>query len=112
MPARPVQPGKLRHRVKVLDQVQKPNSYGEPVPDPVVIAERWASVEPVSEREAIRAQQVFAEVTHLIGMRYLAGLRPKMQLQFGARTFELGPALNPGEQGHTTLMEITAKELV
>jgi SPP1 family predicted phage head-tail adaptor len=109
---RPIQLGRLRHRVSVQRPTEAPDSYGEPVQTWTTVAERWAEIDAPTGREFVRAQQVFAEVTHVIRMRYLTGVKAKWRGLFGGRVFEFGPPLNPGEQGHTTLMEITAKELV
>lgn len=110
MPAKPARAGQYRHRVEFQAPTETPDSYGQPVQEWVTYAKRWASVEPMSGRELARAQQVFAEVTHLIECRHVQGLTAKHRVKWGSRIFELGPPLNPGEQGGTTVIEITAKE--
>lgn len=112
MPAKPAQAGKYRHRIEFQAPTETPDSFGQPVQDWVTYATRWASVEPLSGRELVRAQQVMAEVTHLVECRYVTGLKAKHRGKWGTRLFELGPPLNAGELKGTTPIEITAKEMV
>lgn len=73
--------GKLRHRVIIERPVQ--------IQDPVTGAVRiewehfrtvWASIEPLSVREFLAAQQTQSVVTARITLRYSSGFQPEMRI--------------------------------
>jgi len=65
--------GRLRHRI-VLQQRADLVIDGEVVPGWTDLAEVWASIEPVSGREYFAAQQVSAETSTRILIRWRAGV--------------------------------------
>jgi len=82
----PTLAGKLRKRVEVqqlpVPQAQNP-AWNEPTfGDWATVAVRWAWVQPVSGRELVYAQQLSAEATHQITLRYYAGLTARMRLKY------------------------------
>jgi len=62
------------------------------------VATVWAAVEPISGREYFAAQQVNAETTHRIKMRYRPGVHSKMRVLFGSRTFDIESVIDPEER--------------
>lgn len=66
--------GKLRHRVILQRRADVENADGEVVPTWTDLAEVWGSLEPVSGREYFAAQQVNAEVTTRILVRWITGV--------------------------------------
>lgn len=68
----------------------------------------WAQVEPLSGREYYFAAQVKADLTHRVGIRYLAGLNEEMRIKFGDRYFEIESIIDLGELHK--FMEILARE--
>jgi len=93
---------------------------GEEVPLWVTIATRWASIEArgrVPGGELILGQQLSAEATHKITMRFFEDvsggrLTPKHRLKMGDRIFNIEAISNPGERGGTTFMTAFVKEQV
>ena len=69
----------------------------------------FASIEPLTGRELNYAQQMRADVTHKITMRYLTGVSHRYRITWNSRTFELGPPLTPEERNE--LMVFTAIEV-
>ena len=76
-------------------------SVGEHVPDwqpwgtPTT---RWVGVRQLSAREIERAAMLYAEATHLVTMRYVAGVTPvKMRGKVGSRVFNFGAVNNVNE---------------
>lgn len=62
--------GKLRHRVSLQRQQLTQNAAtGEMTTTWVVVAEAWASIEPLSARELLAAQAMQSQVTARIVMR-------------------------------------------
>lgn len=100
--------GPLRHRVTFESRKTGRDEYGQPVEGWDVVATLWASVEPISGRELLTAQQVQTAVTHRIRCRYRAGIQAAQRIVFGARNFDIQTVINPMEIG--AALEILAVE--
>jgi SPP1 family predicted phage head-tail adaptor len=81
--------GRMRHRVVIQTQTESRDTHGGVSRTWADTATRWASIEPLRGREFYSAQQVNANVTHKIGMRYYSGLTPTHRLKFGTRIFNI-----------------------
>jgi SPP1 family predicted phage head-tail adaptor len=105
--------GALRHRLRVQHYTGLiRNTAGEEVPDwhDFIPEPRWASVEPLSGRELIAAQQVNAEVTARVRLRYLPGLTPKMRFLHKERELLIQAIINPEERNRE--LEVLVTEVV
>lgn len=100
--------GPLRHRVTFEKRKTSRDEFGQPVEGWDVVATLWASVEPISGRELIAAQQTQAETTHRIRCRYRAGLEAAQRIVFESRPFDIQSVINPREIGAS--LEILANE--
>jgi SPP1 family predicted phage head-tail adaptor len=72
--------GLLRHRITLQRPVGTNDEWGEPSPlweDVVSVA---AAIEPISGREFFSAQQVQADVTTRITIRWRNGIEPAMRI--------------------------------
>lgn len=110
-----MQAGKLRHRLMIQSLPDTPTrgtSGEEKVDDSEWqnVAMIWGSVEPLAGREFFAAQQVNADVSHRIRLRYLPGITPKMRLKFGDRIFDIVNSLNIEERNRE--LELLAREVV
>lgn len=74
--------GPLRHRVELQRSVPIRSETGAQVEDWQPWLEVWAEVTPLSPREQIAAQQVLADVTTKIRIRYRPGLDAKLRVLF------------------------------
>lgn len=82
--------GKLRHEVTIEQYSESVSTKGDPVKSWSDFATGvWASIEPVSGREAFISQQLLASVTHVVRLRYLSGVSPKMRVKYGSRYFRI-----------------------
>lgn len=90
--------GKLRHLVKVQEPMPTANEFGEPEIAWVDFATVWAAIEPLRGRERWAAQQINAEVSHRIRMRFLAGVLATFRVLFGVRAFDIQAVLNIEER--------------
>ena len=90
--------GKLRERLTVQQASENRNSLGETVLSWTTYAERWASVEGVSSREALESGQQDVQVTHRVRMRYLPGLTQQMRLSWRGRILEIVSLLEYGNR--------------
>lgn len=106
-------PGKLRHRVTIQSppdpaDPEAQNQEGEPTRPWNDVADRWASIEPRGGGESFQAGQVVATTTHLITIRYLAGVNEFCRVKFGSRYFYVTRA-DDLEERHVWL-ELTCEE--
>jgi len=89
-----MQAGKLRHRIELQSNTPTQDSYGEPIASWATDDTVWASIEPLSGRELLRAQEVQAEVTTRIRIRYSAYAIPQARVKWGTRYFEIVSIIN------------------
>ena len=107
--------GKLRHYAD-LEQLTAPSesgrtALGAQVPDWKAVAKVWACIEPIGGSRTWHNDQLRADVTHTITMRYRAGLDPKrFRIKHQGRVYNLDAALDLG--GRNTTMKLTAIEVV
>lgn len=102
--------GELRHRVTFQqDNGTTTDSEGIPVRNWVDVITVWARVHDLSGREYFAAQQVQAEVTTEITIRYRAGLNTKMRAKYGTRIFDILSAIPDEKKTESKLM---CKEVV
>ena len=81
--------GKLRERVTIQQATEARNALGETVLSWATFAERWASVEGVSAREALELGQADVSITHRVRMRYVDGMTHNMRLLWRGRVLEI-----------------------
>jgi len=92
--------------------VETTNNTGEPVETWAEMAggEVWAAIEPLSGREYLAVQQIAADLSHRVVIRYLAGVTPKHRVVHGSRTFDILMARNIEERGR--FIELLCRERV
>lgn len=92
--------GDLRHRIRINRMVDvQGEEFGQNELQAVTYADRVpASVEPLNGRELIQADKQEAGVSHLVRMRWMPGIEPKMQIVFEGRTLNIVSAINKGER--------------
>ena len=103
--------GTMRHKVVIQQNVPtEKDSYGAEVDNWTDYATVWASIEPARGREFWESQQVNAEVTGRIRIRYLGGITPKMRVKHGNRIFDIVSVINPEERNRE--LQLMVKESV
>lgn len=93
-----IDPGKLRERITVEQAAETRNSLGETVLSWTTFAERWASVEGVSSREALELGRVEVSISHRVRLRYLDGMTHNMRIIWRGRTLEIVSLLEYGNR--------------
>jgi SPP1 family predicted phage head-tail adaptor len=102
--------GQLRHRVTIQESTGV-NVGGVPVGTWTDVVTVWAAVEDLSGRELMSAQQISADVTTKITMRWRAGISPKMRAVLGTRVFDIQtPGLDL--EGRRREMHMLCKERI
>ena len=90
--------GKLKHRIVIQQVSEGENDMGDIVQTWTTFDTVWASVEPLSGREYLSAQQVSAETSGRIRMRYRPGVMATMRVLFGGRNYRILSVINPEER--------------
>ncbi|MCP4567636.1 MAG: phage head closure protein [FCB group bacterium] len=96
--------GALRHRLQLQSATSANNSCGEPVLTWTTYDTVWGQVKPIGGEERERAQQVEADVTHQVTIRYLSTVTPDHQILYDSRYFKIHSAVNKGERDRRTVM--------
>ncbi len=102
--------GPLRHRIALQAGTGTQGEYGNIPLTFSTYATVWASVQPLSGRERLNAQQIHAETTHRIRLRYLSTVTTKDRISFDSRTFEIVSLINWDELNW--MLELLCKEVV
>jgi SPP1 family predicted phage head-tail adaptor len=94
-----------------MDLATQQDQFGGPITaDAAPFATVRASIEALSGRELYQAQQMVAQVTHLVTIRWMAGLKSKMDVWFSegspvvTRQFQILDVQNPDEKHHVLLL--------
>jgi len=106
-----IRAGQLRHAVQIMNLASEQDTFGGPVTaDATVFATVPAKIEAVNGREMYAAQQVVSQVTHRVTVRWLAGVKAKMDVWFTenigspavpvTRKFQILDVQNPDEKHH------------
>ena len=102
--------GRLRHRLKLQEATETRDGHGGITRGWVTYSVRWASVEPLRGQELFAAQQINAEITHRVRLRYCDDLTASHRLVFGSRSLNILSILNPEERNRE--LEVMCKEAV
>lgn len=101
--------GKLRHKLTIQRATHSADTHGEDVEtwsDLVIVR---GSIKPVSAKEKFDSDQHKSEITHIVKIRYYAGLTSADRLLFNSRVFNFaGEPINKDELNKE--LEITCIE--
>lgn len=86
MPYRPLDAGKLDKRVILQYTVETDDGGGGVTIDYIDTSTAWASIEPGSGREFSDAKQLNPELSHIVKMRYRAGVTDKHRIRYVAQS--------------------------
>ena len=101
--------GPLRHRVAIQTGTPSQDEYGGVTLTFSTVATVWASVEPMSGRELVSAQQQHAETSHRIRVRYTANVTQQSRIVWESRTFEVVSLIDNKEEKR--MIELMCKEI-
>jgi len=96
--------GDLRHRITLQQKTETRDSFGAVIETWNDVATLYASIEPLRGKEFFDAQQVNAEVTIRIRIRYRSGVTPNMRVLFGTRTFDIQSVINVDERNREMIL--------
>lgn len=84
-----MQAGRLRRRIVIKQPVEARNGFGDVITTWSTVATVWGSVEPLRGREYMLGQQVQAETTVRIRMRYRSDVLPSWRVVEGAHVYDI-----------------------
>ena len=90
--------GKLDKRVTLQSATEARDGHGQAIPIWSDVATVWAVIDPIRGREYFAAQQVSAETTHRVTIRWRSGVSPKWRVVYGSRTFRIESVINVRER--------------
>jgi SPP1 family predicted phage head-tail adaptor len=101
-----IRAGKLRHRISIVTQTLVQDSFGgTSILDTELFVSARASIEALTGKELITAQQKVSEVTHRVTIRFRRGILAKMNVQYvdakdnnRLRMFQIEAIENPNEE--------------
>lgn len=97
--------GKLKRRVTIQRPTEgSADALSEKAVSWVNVITVSAEVLPQTGREFYRAQQVVAELTHVISIRYRRGVDETLRLKLGSRILKIVAAVNVDEAGRELLL--------
>ena len=92
--------GRLDKRITIQRATEgTADDYNQTALSWAAVATRWASIKPLSGQELFLAQQVNAQVTHEVRMRWLDGVTPKDRISYSGRTLNIQSVANTNEHG-------------
>jgi SPP1 family predicted phage head-tail adaptor len=101
----------MRHRLALAHISTSQDATGQAVESTgATYATVWGSLEPLSAKELLNAQQQVGEVTHKAVIRYNSSVVRTDRITFDSRTFEVSSVMNPLER--KARMELLLKEIV
>lgn len=100
--------GRFRHQIVIQKNTPVQSASGAAVESWSTFATVFAGVEPVKGREYFGAGRINAETTHLIVLRWLAGVDETMRIAFDGRVFDIQAVINKDERDRD--LELTCVE--
>ncbi len=91
--------GRLRHWVRIEQFVSSRGSDGVLIEGWELVAETWASIEPLSAREFVAASATQSKVTARITIRYRDGIEPTMRIVHRGNLYNIEGVLADKDSG-------------
>jgi SPP1 family predicted phage head-tail adaptor len=100
--------GKFNHRITIEKPTTNQDAAGGITQTWAAFATVWASIEPLAGHRLFQAKQANADITGVINMRYLAGVKPNMRVKYGSRILTITSIINAKE--HNIELQLLYKE--
>lgn len=103
--------GRLRHRIAIQANTPTRDSHGQEIESWATVATVWGAVEPQrgGERFIDEANQLLAERTTQIVIRYWSGLTIEHRISWNGRVFNIQGIINPDYRNRE--MRLTCEEI-
>src|SRR5688572_7250658 len=92
--------GPMRQRLEVQEVTLSKDAFAAVTETWTTVDTVWAAIEPISGREVWGSNEVSAEATHRIRLRWFEGLTTehRFRIPCSTRVFNIGELLNPDER--------------
>lgn len=90
--------GKLRDSITIESRSESPNSVGDSIETWSDFATVWAEVLNQTGKEFISAREQHSELTHVVTIRYLAGVTPQMRINHGGVYLNILSVIDPNNR--------------
>lgn len=98
--------GLLTERIRIDTPTTTQNAYGESTTTWSTLATVWASVDPLTGSEGLRAKAVYAECSHKIVIRWLDGVTQQCRVYWNSQYLDI---MSVADKGRADGIEIIAK---
>ena len=102
--------GRLRHRLAIQTVTETQNAVGELTRAWATVTTVWGDIQPIGGTERLAGEQITAEVSHRVWLRYTTYVVPEARIVFDSRTFDVLSVINRDERNY--MMELLCKEVV
>ena len=102
--------GRMRHRLTIQTVTETQNAVGELTRVWAEAVTVWGQVRPLSGKETLTGEQITADVSHRVFVRYNENIAATARILWGTRVFENNAVLNADEIDRS--MELLCKEVV
>ena len=99
--------GRLHKRVKIEQRSSTQDSAGEPLHTWSTFTNAYAAIEPSSARELMAAHAVMSEVTHLVMLRWQAGILPSMRVNYDGMLLNIQSIINKNQDSKELVLVCT-----
>ena len=102
--------GKLRNRIELQSSTTTTDSVGQQSHVWTTYTTVWATIHHLTGKETLNAQQLVAEITHRVTIRYNSSLNATHRIKYGTRYFYINFINNANERNE--YQEIMCKEKI
>ena len=88
--------GDLNCRVVLQQRDTSVGGFGQQSTNWTDVATLWARIRPLSGREFLSAAAINSELTHMVTIRYRAGVTAVMRLSYGGQIYNILSVGDPG----------------
>jgi SPP1 family predicted phage head-tail adaptor len=100
--------GRMHDRIVIKSPTEAYSPSGETTLSWETFAEVWASVEGLSSRDLLQAQQANVIATHRIRIRHLDGVTHLQRVEYRGKTMEIASVT---DRDNRTMLELLAREV-
>lgn len=102
--------GQLRHPIEIQELTQTPDGVGGFTESPSTIHTPWASIRSATAVEIFNASQLQNVITHVIAIRFIAGLRVDHTILFESREFQIISIMDDQEHEHEQTIQVEERQ--
>lgn len=92
-----ISPAALRHRLKLQSRSSTQDTSGQEILTWTDVLTCWAAIEPAAGREQLAAEAQVSTVSHVVTIRYRAGITARMRAVYASRVFEIVSVIDVDE---------------